>query len=277
MSKDTIFIDGLKPYLKFVCNEDVHESKVKIYQWGLMDVREWYYPNVCRQEWILYWNLTPGQKIEVNGRTFYPDIKKVYLFSPYTKFGGRGEKDFIQFYMHFRASAPFDSVKTELVTFDSAVICENMQKAVKTSNPELQSLYLTQIVLAALTHVPKKMFRNSPENISDSRIRLALEKINKNPSGSNSVEELASSVKMSVNNFHRKFRDCTFQTPKQYVLQKRLEFARELMMNSSLSMDEIAEKSGFANRYHFSKAFKNYYSYPPVAYRKMKMSKNKRR
>lgn len=272
MSKDTNIIKKLKPLASIVFKEDADEIKIKVCQWGFMEVTEWFYPKVCLQEWILYWNLTGGQKIEVNGKIIHPDSRKVYLFPPYTKFGGIIEKNFTQFYIHFRASAPFDSVRTEFIEFPSAPIQDLVYQAVSSNFHEMQSLYLTQIALTALSFVPHKMLMPSKKTILDSRIRHVLEHINQNPGGRNSIEELAEYVKMSVNNFHRKFQSCTFQTPKQYVMIKRMEFARDLLMKSDLSIDEIAERSGFSNRYHFSKAFKNYYSFPPITYRK-KMSR----
>ena len=268
MPKDTDFHEKLKKYAKWNSREDADEIKVKIYLWGFREINDWYYPKICLQEWILYWNITPGQKLEVNGKTIYPNVKKVYLFPPYTKFSGIIEKNFIQFYIHFRATAPFDSVRTEFITFDSDLIKDNVFNVVSCISHNMQSLYLTQTVLTALSHVPQKMLITSQKNILDSRIRQVLEKINKNPGAVNSIDELAASVKMSVNNFHRKFLKYTFLSPKQYVLKKRLEFARELLMNGVTNIDEIAEQTGFYDRYHFSKAFKNYFSFPPMAYRK---------
>ena len=81
---------------------------------------------------------------------------------------------------------------------------------------------------------------------------------------------------MSATNFHRRFLSCTLSTPKQYVMRKRMEFARELLLKGVLSIDEIAEQAGFSNRYHFSKAFKNYYSFPPIAYCKFMKKKNQK-
>lgn len=274
MSKDTTFYEKLKKYTNEHFHEDAKEIKVSIFQWGFMEVSEWYYPKVCRQEWILYWNLTPGQKLEISGKTVYPDAGTVYLFPPYTKFGGSIEKNFTQFFVHFRATAPFDSVRTEFITFKSDLIKDEMFKAVSCSSRDVQSLHLTQIAMTALAHVPPKMLITSQKNILDSKIRLVLEQINKNPGARNSIEELSAYVKMSVNNFHRKFLSSTFTTPKQYVMRKRMEFARGLLMNGTLTIDEIAEQAGFSNRYHFSKAFKNYYSFPPIAYRKFIKRKN---
>lgn len=271
MSKDVVLLEDIKRFLNPKNIQDIKEIKVRIQQWGFSNVRDWYYPKVCLQDWVLYWNLTSGQKLEVNGKIIHPDSKKVYLFPPYTKFGGIIEKEFTQFYVHFRASAPFDSVRTEFIEFPSEPIQELVYQAVSSNFHEMQSLYLTQTALTALSFVPQKMLMPSRKTILDSRIRHVLEHINQNPGGRNSIEELAEYVKMSVNNFHRKFQSCTFQTPKQYIMIKRMEFARELLMNGDLSIDEIAEQAGFANRYHFSKAFKNYYSFPPITYRK-KMS-----
>ena len=262
MSKDATFYEVIKKYTNELFHEDAKEIKVKICQWGFMEVSDWYYPKVCLQEWILYWNLTSGQKLEINGKTVY------------TKFGGVIEKKFTQFYIHFRATAPFDSVRSEFITFNSDLIKDQMFKAVSCSSLDMQSLHLTQIAMTALAHVPPKMLIELQKNVVDSKIRLVLERINKNPGASNSIEELASFVKMSVKNFHRKFLSCTFTTPKQYVMRKRMEFAQSLLMNSSLSVDEIAEQAGFSNRYHFSKAFKNYYSFPPVAYIKFMKKRN---
>jgi AraC-like DNA-binding protein len=277
MSKNTTFYEKLKKNAVWIFREDTKEIKIKICQWGFMEVEEWYYPKVCLQEWILYWNVTPGQKLEVNGRIIHPDVEKIYLFPPYTRFGGIIENNFIQFYIHFLASSPFDSVRSEFITFDSDFIKENVYKTVSSSSDIIQSLCLTQIAMAALAHVPQKMLIQSQKNILDSRIRHVLEKINKSPGASYSVEELADSVKMSVNNFHRIFQNYTFSTPKQYILCKRMEFSRDLLMNGLLSIDEIAEQSGFRNRYHFSKVFKNYYSMPPITYRKFMIDKNQKK
>ncbi len=277
MSKSTTFIQGLR---KFICEsfrEDVPKINVSISQWGFMEMEDWYYPNVCLQEWVLYLNFSTGMKLSVNGRMVELDPHKVYLFPPYTGFGGIHKDKFMQFYIHFKADAPFNSVKTEMLTFSADIIRDKVLKCIKSSDSVKQALYLTQIALCAIEQVPKKMLIPAQKTILDSRIRTVLEIINENPAAPHSIEDLCSAVKMSVNNFHRKFQSCTFTTPKQYILKKRMEFARDLLINSELSVDEIAEKTGFVNRYHFSKVFKNYYSMPPITYRKFIISKNKKK
>jgi transcriptional regulator GlxA family with amidase domain len=43
--------------------------------------------------------------------------------------------------------------------------------------------------------------------------------------------------------------------------------AADLLLRTSLSIDEIAERSGFANRYHFSRVFAQRMSHPPARFR----------
>ncbi len=57
-------------------------------------------------------------------------------------------------------------------------------------------------------------------------------------------------------------------TPKQYILSHRLQYARNLLENSGLTVTDIAEICGYNNIYYFSQAFKNAFGMSPTAYAK---------
>ena len=57
-------------------------------------------------------------------------------------------------------------------------------------------------------------------------------------------------------------------SPKQYILNKKLDYAKDLIVSSNLSISEIAEKSGFQSVYHFSRLFKNHFNMSPKSYKK---------
>jgi len=61
----------------------------------------------------------------------------------------------------------------------------------------------------------------------------------------------------------KKHFNCTFH---QYVMQIRIEKARELL--KSRTIVETAEACGFKNRYHFSKVFKKHVGLPPKQFKK---------
>ena len=57
-------------------------------------------------------------------------------------------------------------------------------------------------------------------------------------------------------------------SPKQYLLKIHLEYSKKLLLETEMTIDEVALKAGFMDRYHFSKAFKKYFLYPPAIFRK---------
>ena len=75
-------------------------------------------------------------------------------------------------------------------------------------------------------------------------------------------------VGLGINEFYELFKKEMHLTPLQYMLMLRLEHASILLRHSQSSIDKIAENCGFADRYHFSKAFKNHFGIPPVEFRK---------
>ena len=47
-----------------------------------------------------------------------------------------------------------------------------------------------------------------------------------------------------------------------------LATARRLLIDTTLTLDEIAERTGYANRYQFSKSFRKFYQESPIRFRK---------
>ena len=68
--------------------------------------------------------------------------------------------------------------------------------------------------------------------------------------------------------FRRLFREQTGTTPKQYVLNIRLQHAKRLLSETALSVGEIAERCGFSNPYHFSRTFREQTGTTPSNYRR---------
>ena len=73
---------------------------------------------------------------------------------------------------------------------------------------------------------------------------------------------------MSRNNFYRLFLKETKKTPKFFLLELRMHRAVALLANTEKSLDEIALETGYSNRYHFSKVFRDYNGISPIRYRK---------
>lgn len=101
-------------------------------------------------------------------------------------------------------------------------------------------------------------------------ISKVLEYIQLNLSGELSLEKIAEIANYSPFHFHRVFTEFVGETPKQYIIRLRLErIAHYLKVFPSLSISELADKSGLSSLSTFSRAFKNYFGMSAEAYRKM--------
>lgn len=74
---------------------------------------------------------------------------------------------------------------------------------------------------------------------------------------------------LSYAQFFRRFKQAMGVTPLQYINDMRVEKARHLLEESTISVKQIAMECGFANEYYFSRFFKKYNSVTPTEYRKM--------
>ena len=71
------------------------------------------------------------------------------------------------------------------------------------------------------------------------------------------------------------FRKTTGKTYSEYVSELRINYACRLMEYTSMSIEQIAYKTGFNDYYYFCKVFKKITGKPPLKYRKEKMLENK--
>ena len=82
------------------------------------------------------------------------------------------------------------------------------------------------------------------------------------------VDSLARRVGMSQRTFLRRFQDATGTTPTRWLLNERLLRAKDYLENSKLSIDNIAEQTGFGQAATLRHHFRQHYALSPARYRK---------
>ena len=82
------------------------------------------------------------------------------------------------------------------------------------------------------------------------------------------IDALAARVYLSHTGLIWKFKRQTGKTPLQYLIDVRMQLAKELLLTGSLSVLEIAERCGYPNAYYFTNAFHGYTGKSPTAFRK---------
>lgn len=80
-------------------------------------------------------------------------------------------------------------------------------------------------------------------------------------------EDLAAIFGKSARHLERIFKSVLQETPKSYYLGLRLEEARNLLADTTLSILEVAIATGFNSRSSFSKAFRNRFGESPSRFR----------
>jgi AraC family transcriptional regulator, transcriptional activator FtrA len=82
------------------------------------------------------------------------------------------------------------------------------------------------------------------------------------------VEDLAARSAMSPRTFARRFLASTGSTPYQWLLRQRVQLAQRLLEMSDLSIDAVAEQSGFSTAANLRKHFSRAVHTSPQAYRR---------
>lgn len=87
------------------------------------------------------------------------------------------------------------------------------------------------------------------------KLRLASEYIERNLRNHLTLAEIAAEVDMNPYYFARVFKNAMGQSPHQYILEKRVERAKDLLKTTELSLVEIASQVGIATQSHFTTVF----------------------
>lgn len=105
-------------------------------------------------------------------------------------------------------------------------------------------------------------------NKESKQIRIIKEYVERNYAAVISLEDIANIVFLSPVYVSAVFKAQTGMGFTSYLIQVRIEKAKELLRGSLLTVSEIAQKVGYSDPRHFSKLFKKQVGIKPVEYRK---------
>jgi AraC family transcriptional regulator len=94
--------------------------------------------------------------------------------------------------------------------------------------------------------------------------------VEENLAESISLHRLAALAGVSTRHFERAFRQAMGMPPHAYVLGKRVDAARQLLLSEpGLAVQEIAERVGFSSASHLASAFRRRTGSSPSAFRRL--------
>lgn len=224
-------------------------------------------------------------EVVVNGKRYCAEPDSFIMFQPSTPHLYRDlERPFINDWFHCRGddlalwladlSFPLDEpVKASDPSLISRSIVElhRLQKmggplAERAIDAELRALLIKLRNLHQMTQgseKPSRYFRQFSEIRSD---------LYNAPHVRYSVSDLAARINLSKSHFQHMYKElfgCSIMTD---MIHGRLEYAKYLLLNSSLSISSIAEMCGYEHDTHFMRQFKKFTGLTPGRYRSVRSS-----
>jgi len=99
------------------------------------------------------------------------------------------------------------------------------------------------------------------------KLRRIKEFITENLEEDLSLAEISAVADLSQFHFARAFRKSTGLTPQQFLMQQRIERAKELLAKNDLPIVEISLRTGFKNQSHFTSLFRKFTRLTPKVWR----------
>lgn len=135
-------------------------------------------------------------------------------------------------------------------------------------------LFVDSLTIALSIHLLRhysdlqQPLREDANKLPQRKLQQAIAYINEHLTADLTIAAIADELKMSQYYFSRLFKQSTGVSPYQYVMQQRIERAKYLLRTTSLSVAEVALKSGFSNQNQLAIQFRKFTNTTPSGYRK---------
>ena len=141
----------------------------------------------------------------------------------------------------------------------------------ETNLGDMTTDYLRSLVDIYIAYIKKSEQTKPPEHYATKKIAKLIREskiyVRKNLRHA-TVSEMAAEQHYNTNYFSRVFTEAMGITPFEYITDCKMEWAKNALTHSNLSIEEIMEAIGYNHRNGFTIAFKKKYGCPPASYRR---------
>ncbi len=142
--------------------------------------------------------------------------------------------------------------------------------AASASDVPLSAMYADSVGLALAVHLASKRLQGSSSvrrelslPLAKWRLRRSFEYIDAHLTRNISLEKLSTVARLGRIYFAAQFRSAMGLSPHSYILERRLSIARPLLVSQNISIDEVAQTTGFYSKAHFIRAFNRHVGSTP--------------
>ncbi|CAN7579468.1 AraC family transcriptional regulator [Rhizobium sp. LjRoot30] len=140
------------------------------------------------------------------------------------------------------------------------------------SEPSKHAVYgenLVGSIVTGLLDIPDDDSKTANGRLTQAQMNKLLTRIDVHGDYRMTIAEMASTVGLSESWFANVFRQTTGSTPLQWQLAKRIDRAKKLLLESNLSVADIAAQLGFSDQAHLTKTFRQIAGDTPAAWRRI--------
>ena len=236
---------------------------------GYVEANEEYKINGIAQKSILFGYTIAGQGLlEYKNTKYQLREKSLFCINCIHPHSYKTSKDVWKFYwFHAVGEVPFALLKN----FDADVF---IREDVHNFDAQWENLYNLSVTNSLYVDMKMASLINNVFNMvfdkvnSDSRMQGTEEFIHLNYNKKISIDDMAKNACMSKYHFSRLFKESTGESPYKYLCMYRIEKAKELLIKTSLSINEIALRTGFEDTSSFIYLFKKHVFVSPLQFRK---------
>lgn len=217
-------------------------------------------------------------KLELNGQTYAVGAGKGFVLAPGSRLYGRHDPDhrLVVFAVHFEPldargrfrplgeaflSPPATSLRDlGLLTAlaHRAEDCHQRGDALgRHAAEQCVRLMLLELIDAA----------RNPPSPADTRVGEVISAIRRDPGPPRFVGAMARQAHLSPSQFTRRFRALTGMSPAKFMIHARLDRARQLLLETDLTVKQIADALGYSDIYFFSRQYKQVFGSAPSSAR----------
>lgn len=220
--------------------------------------------------WRLYWNDAPGATIQCGDLTIPLDPSGVVLVSPNVACTTEATAMTHHLYLHFHSIALQQEMPTEVIVLPMEQPLEGIVKhlvdLIKASeNGSWEISLAARAFISTVLTLARPAQRKSPR--LDRRVLKVLSWIEDHFHTPVTNAELARLAGMNAHTLNQFFNQQVGHSLQTHIRIKRIEKASLMLQFSDESLEQIAEATGFCDRYHFTRVFRTIQKVTPAAYR----------
>jgi len=139
---------------------------------------------------------------------------------------------------------------------------------------QVSRLFTDHVTLALATHCAQtyggmqSVSKPLKGGLATWQVKRSKEMIAGDLTGATPLHEIAGACGLSVSHFSRAFHKSTGLAPHAWLLQFRVDSAKDMLRSGDASLSTIARACGFADQSHFARVFTNRVGLSPRAWRK---------